>query len=53
MRGGEGADLIAVYALAERLGKFAHEVLQMPQDELHGWTAYLAHVASLNKQHGR
>lgn len=53
MRGGEGADLVAVYALAERLGKFAHEVLEMPSAELQGWIAYLAHVASLNKQNGR
>ena len=39
MRGGGGADLIAVYALAERLGKFAHEVLQMPAHEMNGWIA--------------
>jgi len=41
MHGGEAADFVAVYAIAERLGKFAHEVLEMPASEMTGWIAYI------------
>ena len=46
MFGGEGANLLVIYSLAERLGKFAHEVLAMPTGELEGWLAYFE---TLNK----
>jgi len=41
-----------VYAIAELLGKFASEVLQMPKSELDGWLAYLAHKNSIKRSHG-
>mgnify|MGYP007090461148 CR=1 FL=1 len=40
------------YAIAERLGKFAHEVLAMPAEEMNGWLAYINHQNRLRKQHG-
>lgn len=50
--GDEGADLLAVYSIAERLGKFAHEVLAMPADEMNGWLVYINHQNRLRKHHG-
>ena len=50
--GDDGAELVAVYAIAERLGKFAHEVLAMPAEEMHGWIVYLNHKSRLEKAHG-
>jgi hypothetical protein len=41
-----------VYGLAEKLGKFVHEVMAMPHHELTGWIAYLKHQASTAKHHG-
>jgi len=41
-----------VYGLAERLGKFAHEVLKMPMQEMNGWLVYFQHQNSVNKKHG-
>jgi len=41
-----------VYALADRLHKFAHEVLAMPAEELNGWLAYIEHQNRKLKQHG-
>jgi hypothetical protein len=38
-----------VYAIAEMLGKFASEVVQMPVAEMQGWIAYLNHKNRLNK----
>ena len=43
MHGGDAADILAVYALAEKLGKFAHEILEMPIGEMQGWIAYFHH----------
>lgn len=52
MHGGDAADVVAVYALAEKLGKFASEVMQMPASELNGWIAYLDYQLKI-KQNGR
>lgn len=52
MHGGDAADIIAVYAIAERLGKFASEVMEMPASEIEGWVAYLNYQSKLN-QNGR
>ena len=52
MHGGEAADFLAVYAIADRLGKFAHEVAAMPVQELNGWLAYIDHQNQLNKPNG-
>jgi hypothetical protein len=41
-----------VYGLAERLGKFAHEVMEMPIQEMNGWVAYFQYQNSVNKKHG-
>jgi len=41
-----------VYGLAEKLGKFAHEVMAMPEQELRGWLAYYDHQRKLTAQHG-
>lgn len=41
-----------MYSLAEKLGKFAHEVLQIPHYELEGWLVYLDWKAKQN-EHGR
>ncbi len=43
---------LAVYALADRLGKFAHEVLAMPAEELNGWVVYIEHQNRASKKHG-
>ena len=53
MHGGEAADFLAVYAIAELLGKFASEVVQMPKSELDGWLAYLDHKNKLKNRNGR
>ena len=37
----ENADLLHIYALADRLHKSVGEVLQMPASELSGWSAYI------------
>jgi hypothetical protein len=52
VHGGEGADFLAVYAIADRLGKFAHEVAAMPVQELNGWLAYIDHRNQLTKENG-
>lgn len=52
MHGGDAADIVAVYAIAERLGKFASEVMNMPASEIEGWCAYLDHQSKL-KSNGR
>lgn len=52
MHGGDAADVVAVYAIAERLGKFAYEVMEMPASEITGWVAYLNHQNKVN-QNGR
>jgi hypothetical protein len=41
-----------VYALAEKLGKFAHEVLAMPAGELQGWLAYFDYLNKTRSHHG-
>lgn len=52
MHGGDGADIVAVYSMAERLGRSACEVLQMPASEFEGWCAYLDYQSKL-KTNGR
>lgn len=52
MHGGDAADIVAVYAIAERLGKFAHEVLEMPASEMSGWVAYIDYSNKLKRSHG-
>jgi len=42
MGGDEAADLLVIYAIANRLGKFASEVLQMPAAEIDGWLAFMS-----------
>ena len=42
MGGDEAADLLVIYAIANRLGKFASEVLQMPATEIDGWLAFIS-----------
>jgi hypothetical protein len=41
-----------VYALADRLGKFASEILAMPAQELNGWLVYIEHQNRKLKNHG-
>jgi hypothetical protein len=41
-----------VYALADRLGKFASEVLAMPAQELNGWLAYIEYQNRKLKHNG-
>lgn len=52
MHGGDAADILAVYALAEKLGKFAHEVLEMPAAEMQGWLAYYHHQHRVRQSNG-
>jgi len=52
MHGEEGNNLFVIYFIADRLHKFAHEVLQMSQSELYGWLAYIEHKNKLEKHHG-
>jgi hypothetical protein len=42
-------DLIVVYSIASRLGKFAHEVLEMPASEIDGWLSFIAMENERNK----
>jgi predicted nuclease with TOPRIM domain len=49
----EGADLLLVYSLADRLGKSAAEIVALPADELQGWVAYLSHIKRVSEALGR
>lgn len=51
MGGDEAADLLVVYAIANRLGKFAGEVLSMPAAEIDGWLAFIAWEQAQRKKH--
>lgn len=42
-------DLFVVYWIADRLGKFAHEVLEMPASEIDGWLSFIALENERNK----
>lgn len=53
MHGGDAADVVAVYAMAERLGRTAREILEMPVSEFEGWCAYLEYQSKLKQSHGR
>lgn len=49
MFGGQAADVVVVYAIADRLGKFVYEVLAMPVAELNGWVAFIEYQNKLRK----
>lgn len=51
MGGDEAADLLVIYAIANRLGKFASEVLQMPAAEIDGWLAFISWEQTQRKKH--
>lgn len=49
MRSEEGADVLFIYALADRLGKTATEIVAMPVHEREGWLAYLKREADFRR----
>jgi hypothetical protein len=53
MRSEEGADLLFIYALADRLSKTASEIVAMPTHEREGWLAYLKREADFRRAEQR
>lgn len=50
MQSAEGADLLFIYSLADRLKKTVAEVLNMTDAEKEGWVAYLLALKDAEKQ---
>jgi len=44
---------LLIYSLADRLGKTAAEIMEIPAEELQGWIAYLSHLNRVSKVGGK